>query len=108
MSSRKTKRSVLNQTRRFSGTLQGLRKPLPWPEGKPFRILSIDGGGIRGILPAAILTEIETRYLGGRCVGDYFDMITGTSTGGIIALGLSIGKTAKTILNLYMQHGAEV
>ncbi len=76
--------------RRSSGTLQGLREQLPWPENKPFRILSIDGGGIRGILPAAILAEIEGRYLGGKSAGDYFDLITGTSTGGIIALGLSM------------------
>lgn len=40
--------------------------------------------------------------------GDYFDMITGTSTGGIIALGLSIGKTAKAILDLYIEHGDKV
>jgi patatin-like phospholipase/acyl hydrolase len=94
--------------RRSSGILQGLRDPLPWPEGEPFRILSIDGGGIRGILPATILTELETRYLGGRCIGDYFDLITGTSTGGIIALGLSIGKTAQEILELYIKHGDKV
>lgn len=94
--------------RRSSGTLLGLREPLPWPEDKPFRILSIDGGGIRGILPATMLTELEARYLNGRCVGDYFDMITGTSTGGIIALGLSIGKTAKTILDLYNEHGDKI
>jgi uncharacterized protein len=85
-----------------------LRKPLPWPEGKPFRILSIDGGGIRGILPASILTKLEERFLLGRSVGDYFDLITGTSTGGIIALALSLGLTARTILNIYMEHGAEV
>jgi len=94
--------------RRSSGTLQGLREQLPWPENKPFRILSIDGGGIRGILPAAILAEIEKRYLGGKSAGDYFDLITGTSTGGIIALGLSIGKTAKSILELYVDHGEKV
>jgi patatin-like phospholipase/acyl hydrolase len=85
-----------------------LRKPLPWPDGKPFRILSIDGGGIRGILPASILTKLEERYLPGKSVGDYFDLITGTSTGGIIALALSLGLTARTILDIYMQHGAEV
>lgn len=100
-------RSNLNQ-RRSSGTLQTLRKQLPWPEGKPFRILSIDGGGIRGILPAAVLAELENRYLGGRPIGDYFDMIAGTSTGGIIALGLSAGKSAKTVLNLYTQHGDKI
>jgi patatin-like phospholipase/acyl hydrolase len=55
-----------------------------------------------------MLSEIESRYLDGRSVGDYFDMITGTSTGGIIALGLSIGKTAKTILDLYVEHGDKV
>lgn len=94
--------------RRSSGTLQGLRDPLPWPAGKPFRILSIDGGGIRGILPAAILTKLEEKYLPGKSVGDYFDLITGTSTGGIIALALSLGLTARTILDIYTQHGAEV
>lgn len=94
--------------RRSSGTLQGLREQLDWPEGRPFRILSIDGGGIRGILPAAILAELEDRYLGGHSVGDYFDLIAGTSTGGIIALGLSIGRSAKSILKLYLDHGEEI
>jgi hypothetical protein len=103
------KKSALSQPpRRSSGVLHGLRDPLPWPEDKPFRILSIDGGGIRGILPATMLSELESRYLGGRCAGDYFDMIAGTSTGGIIALGLSIGETSKTILNLYVEHGPEI
>ena len=94
--------------RRSDGTLLELRKQLPWPEGKPFRILSIDGGGIRGILPAKILTELEERYLGAKSAGDYFDLIAGTSTGGIIALALSMGLRAKEILNLYVEHGGEV
>jgi patatin-like phospholipase/acyl hydrolase len=94
--------------RRSDGTLHALRDALPWPVGKPYRILSIDGGGIRGILPAAILTILEERYLAGKSAGDYFDLITGTSTGGIIALGLSIGLPARAILDIYMQYGAEV
>jgi patatin-like phospholipase/acyl hydrolase len=94
--------------RRSDGTLQGLRKQLPWPAEQPFRILSIDGGGIRGILPAAVLTELEERYLGGTSAGNYFDLIAGTSTGGIIALGLSIGLRARDIRDLYIEHGAEV
>ena len=81
---------------------------LPWPADKPFRILSIDGGGIRGILPAALLAEFENRHLGGRSAGDYFDMIAGTSTGGIIALGLSIGMHASDILKLYIEHGEAI
>ena len=94
--------------RRSSGTLQRLREQLPWPDGRPFRILSIDGGGIRGILPATILATIENRHLGGASAGNYFDLITGTSTGGIIALGLATGKPAKEILKFYLEHGKDV
>jgi patatin-like phospholipase/acyl hydrolase len=94
--------------RRSDGILPELRKTHPWPEDRPFRILSIDGGGIRGILPAAILAELELRYLSGHSIGKYFDLITGTSTGGIIALGLGVGKTAKTIFDLYMKSGEDI
>lgn len=55
--------------------------------GKIFRILSIDGGGIRGIIPAMMLSEIEART--GCLIHEMFDMIAGTSTGAIIALGLT-------------------
>ncbi|MEQ1597576.1 MAG: CBASS cGAMP-activated phospholipase [Casimicrobium sp.] len=94
--------------RRSDGTLGERRRQLPWPDGKRFRILSIDGGGIRGILPASILAEFEREYLGGNSAGDYFDLIAGTSTGGIIALGLSIGLSASDILQVYSDHGEEI
>lgn len=84
------------------------RDRLPWPKDKPFRILSIDGGGIKGIYPAAVLSEIENRLLGGQAVGNYFDLIAGTSTGGILALGLAKGLTAGKLLNLYMTLGKDV
>lgn len=100
--------SAAKPSRRSEGTLPGLRDRLPWPADKPFRILSIDGGGIRGILPAALLTEFEAGLPEGRSSGDYFDMIAGTSTGGIIALGLSIGLKASDILQVYMEHGEEI
>jgi len=80
---------------------------LPWTLGD-LRILSIDGGGIRGILPAKVLALCEERFTGGRCAGDYFDYIAGTSTGGIIALGLSKGMPATEILDIYMRHGDEI
>lgn len=51
------------------------------------RILCIDGGGIRGIIPAVVLAELEQRT--GRAISDCFDLIAGTSTGGIIALALT-------------------
>ncbi len=50
------------------------------------KILAIDGGGIRGIIPATVLAEIERRT--GARIADLFDLVAGTSTGGILALGL--------------------
>lgn len=70
------------------------------------RILSIDGGGIKGVFPASFLASIEDA-LGSR-VADYFDLIVGTSTGGIIALGLGLGYSAADILALYETHGPAV
>ena len=75
---------------RSTGARRSLRPQLLW-ERDEFRILSIDGGGIRGILPATILDECERHFLNGQSAGAYFDMIAGTSTGGIIALGLGSG-----------------
>ena len=94
--------------KRSSGTLQRRRAPLPWPDGHEFRILSIDGGGIRGIFPAAFLAGLEQRYLDGQSIAGYFDLIAGTSTGGIIALGLASGYTAADICRLYVERGCEI
>ena len=94
--------------RRSDGTIQTRRKPLPWPKDKPFRILAIDGGGICGILPAAVLAELERRYLGGGSIVAHFDMVAGTSTGGIIALGLGHGKTAAEVLEVYTERGGNI
>lgn len=90
----------------FSATRR--RERLPWPADEPFRILSIDGGGIRGIFPAAVLAELEQRYLGGRSIAQHFDLITGTSTGGILALGLAAGKTSRELLDIYQVDGKEI
>ena len=57
------------------------------------KILSLDGGGIRGIIPAIILAEFEKNI--GKPVSSVFDMIAGTSTGGILAMGLTIPGTGK-------------
>ncbi|MBI4611944.1 MAG: patatin-like phospholipase family protein [Candidatus Rokubacteria bacterium] len=67
------------------------------------RILSIDGGGIKGVCPAAFLAVVETSL--GKPIVDFFDLIVGTSTGGIIALGLGLGLTASDILRFYEEHG---
>ena len=94
--------------KRSSGALRQRRNMLSWPEDKDLRILSIDGGGIRGIFPAAFLSGLEQRYLGGSSVTQYFDLIAGTSTGGIIALGLAAGLRATEMSDLYVERGCEI
>lgn len=91
--------------RRTEGILSNRRELVQWENGLPFRILSLDGGGIKGIFPAAVLASLEREYLEGRSVGDYFDLIAGTSTGGILALGLGAGLTADEILRMYLEEG---
>jgi hypothetical protein len=73
-----------------------------------FTILSLDGGGVRGYLAAKILENIEN-YLNSRDadrapIGKRFDLIAGTSTGGIIALGLALGRTASEIASFYKEN----
>jgi patatin-like phospholipase/acyl hydrolase len=80
----------------------------PWPREREFKILSIDGGGIKGIYPATVLALLEEQYLGGQSIADHFDLITGTSTGGIIALGLSMRMRARDMANLYLDHGQQI
>ena len=94
--------------KRSAGALKQRRVPLPWPDNREFRILSIDGGGIRGVFPATFLAGLEERYLGGNSVAQYFDLIAGTSTGGIIALGLSAGLKASELRDLYVNRGCEI
>ncbi|MCP4605874.1 MAG: patatin [Proteobacteria bacterium] len=76
-------------------------------------ILSIDGGGIRGLIPAMVLTEIEKQI--GRQIAKTFDLIAGTSTGGILALGLckdnGQGKpsfSSEKLASLYRERGNEI
>jgi uncharacterized protein len=75
-------------------------------DGKIFRILSLDGGGIRGVFPAALLARLEQHLE--HPIGKYFDLIAGTSTGGIIAVGLGLGLPARDILKLYVEQGPAI
>lgn len=77
---------------------------------RPFRILSLDGGGIRGIISARILQEVEkqTREQYGQSICEYFDMIAGTSTGSLIAAGLSVGYSPEDMIAVYRDQGMEI
>jgi patatin-like phospholipase/acyl hydrolase len=70
------------------------------------RILSIDGGGIRGILPGRFLAAIEARA--GRPTGDLFDLIAGTSTGGILGAAVAQRVPAKDLVDLYVNRGGAI
>ncbi len=71
----------------------------------PYHILSLDGGGIRGVLTAALLERLEQGYPG---FLEEVDLIAGTSTGGILALGLASGMTPTQARELYERLGSHV
>jgi len=72
-----------------------------------FRVLSIDGGGIKGVFPVSFLAEIE-RALALSSVARHFDLIAGTSVGGIIALALGLGSSARDILDFFVRSGPDI
>ena len=75
-------------------------------DGGRFRLLSLDGGGIRGVFTASFLAALEEDS--GCRVVDHFDLIVGTSTGGIIALGLGLGLRPAEILEFYTTRGPAI
>lgn len=80
----------------------------------PKKLLSLDGGGIRGVLALEVLAELEDllrRERGGDetfVLADYFDYIAGTSTGAVIAAGLSYGMSVSELRKLYADNGKEM
>jgi patatin-like phospholipase/acyl hydrolase len=77
------------------------------------RVLAIDGGGIRGIIPATVLAALERQA--GRPASELFDLIAGTSTGGIIALGVTAPRagggarwSAAELVEMYVEHGPKI
>jgi predicted patatin/cPLA2 family phospholipase len=75
-------------------------------QAKVFKVLSIDGGGIKGLYSARILEQFEQKF---DCrIADYFDLICGTSTGGLIALALSLKIPARQIVSFYYKEGPNI
>jgi len=74
---------------------------------KTFNILSIDGGGIRGLIPAKLLSEVERELklkTGKENLYQHFDLICGTSTGAILAIGIALGIPAEELTDFYKNH----
>jgi uncharacterized protein len=75
-------------------------------ERSRFRVLSLDGGGVRGAFTASVLAELEQRT-GTRCA-ERFDLIAGTSTGGLLAIALAMGHPADRLFAFYRDRGASI
>lgn len=71
-----------------------------------FQILSLDGGGLKGLFSAAVLAEFEADL--GVSIVDHFDLIVGTSTGALVALGLGSGLRPKEMVEFYVSEGPKV
>jgi uncharacterized protein len=72
-------------------------------DGVTFRILALDGGGLKGTFTASVLATWEEQTK--RRIIDHFDLIAGTSTGGILAVGLGMGLSAQKLLSFYRERG---
>ncbi|MCA1569165.1 MAG: patatin-like phospholipase family protein [Chloroflexi bacterium] len=70
------------------------------------RILTIDGGGVRGIIPAVLLAALERAT--GRPTRETFDFIAGSSTGAVLAAGLAAGIPAERLVTLYASRSPQV
>lgn len=84
------------------------------PDTGAKRILALDGGGVKGVLTLGMLKPLEdelrrrTHGDGAFRLSDYYDLIGGTSTGAIIATGLSLGLSVDELIELYMRLGPDV
>lgn len=95
-------------TDRRANSLTTRRVRQPWPKNRTFKILSLDGGGIKGIYTAELLCLCEDRFCNDEPIARHFDLIAGTSTGGIIALALGLDFTASEIKSFYRDDGRTI
>ncbi|KYC42754.1 patatin [Scytonema hofmannii PCC 7110] len=112
--------NIPQQERSQTFTQEQSQAAMNTPANAKYKILTIDGGGIRGIIPALILAEIEKRTQ--KQIFSLFDLIAGTSTGGVLALGLTKPRlnlepfdttpiaqyTAEDLVKLFVEYGPEM
>jgi hypothetical protein len=85
-------------------------------EPKPYRVLSLDGGGIRGLYTASLLHQLSLRFTrlpgakpqGLLDLGAKFDLIVGTSTGSFLAMALAAGVSLEQVIALYRNEGSKI
>ena len=79
----------------------------------PIKVLALNGGGVRGLFTITLLAELESiiekrEKRENVKIGDYFDLITGTSIGGILALGLASGKSARELKQAFEDNAQHI
>lgn len=101
--------------KQLAGITVNANQPESRAQPGPFRVLCIDGGGMRGIYAATFLDDLGRRYakyrgLGGHGLdlGKGFDLLVGTSTGAIVAMALAVGVPPSTVVNFYRRKGPSV
>ncbi|MFN6487007.1 MULTISPECIES: patatin-like phospholipase family protein [unclassified Nostoc] len=111
---------IQQQEQPQTSTQERSQKTMNAKANPKYKILAIDGGGIRGIIPALLLAEIEKRTQ--KQIFNLFDLISGTSSGGILALGLTKPRldleivdslpaaqySAEDLVQIYLEYGAEI
>jgi patatin-like phospholipase/acyl hydrolase len=87
-----------------------VRKKKVAAKSRPYRILALDGGGIRGLLTAVWLVDLEKRLVEahGKTIRESFDLVAGTSTGSILACAISLGIPPTRIRDLYLERAGEI
>ena len=80
---------------------------------RPFRVLCLDGGGMRGVYTATFISRLSEGFSKNRGVGELdlgagFNLIVGTSTGAIIGCALAVGVAPKRVIELYRTHGSQI
>lgn len=96
--------------------ISGYDKRVPRSPGKvaearalreqPRRVLAIDGGGIKGLVPATVLMHLEQEL--GRPLHEVFDLVVGTSTGGILATAIGAGLPMEKVVELYHKEAKRI
>lgn len=79
---------------------------VPVPGDRRFQVLALSGGGYRGLYTAKVLADLETEI--GGPIGRHFDLIAGTSIGGILALAVAMEIPAQRIVDMFVNHGDEI
>jgi patatin-like phospholipase/acyl hydrolase len=98
------KKIILKPTKHEQMTLTG--GMMPEVENQNFQVLSLSGGGFRGLYTAKVLADIEDEI--NAPIGTRFDLIAGTSVGGILALAIAMEIPAQRIVDLFVNHGSEI